>query len=108
MSLMSNVIAFPIQPVPQRLRRPASLVRAAVAGQTYWRRERDLRRVLRSDTLPAPGLILPRLQAEEDRLNIARQECAADYDLHQHVLLMIAILAESRAARAQTTLNVAR
>ena len=101
MSLMSNVLAFPVQPVMPRLRRPAALVRAAVAGQAHWRRDRDLRRTLRCDSLPAPGQALARLRADEDRMNTARQEGAADYDMQQHVMLMIAILAESRLAPAQ-------
>lgn len=96
MSMMSNILAFPIQPVITPLRRPAALVRAALEGQHHWRRDRDLRRVLRSEHIPAAGHALPRLREEEDRLNSARQEGAADYDMHQHVLLMIAILAESR------------
>lgn len=96
MNMISNILSFPLQPVMPRLRRPAALVRAAVAGQSHWRRERDLRRMLQSDNLPAPGCALPWLRAEEDRMNVARQEGAAHYDLHQHVLLMIAILAESR------------
>ena len=41
MSLMSNILTFPAQPVRQPLRRPAALVRAAIAGQARWRRERD-------------------------------------------------------------------
>ena len=100
MTMMTNIIAFPVQPVAQPLKRPATLVRAAVAGQTHWRRDRDLRRVLHSDSVPTAGAALPRLRAEEDRMNTARQEGAADYDLHQHVLLMIAILAESRVVPA--------
>lgn len=100
MSLMSNVLAFPAQPVLPVLRRPAALVRAAVAGQAHWRRDRDLRRTLRSDTVPGPGQALARLRADEDRMNAARQDGAADYDLQQHVMLMIAILAESRLAQA--------
>ncbi|SDL07404.1 hypothetical protein SAMN04487971_10610 [Paracoccus chinensis] len=101
MSLMSNVLAFPAQPVLPSLSRPAALVRAAIAGQAQWRRDRDLRRTLRSDSLPGPGQALAQLRADEDRMNAARQEGAADYDLHQHVMLMIAILAESRLAMAQ-------
>lgn len=101
MSLMSNVLSFPAQPVLPALRRPAPLVRAAVAGQALWRRERDLRRTLRSDSIPAPGQALARLRADEDRMNSARQEGAADYDLQQHVRLMIAILAEARLAAAR-------
>lgn len=100
MSMMSNVLAFPAQPVVPGLRRPAPLIRAAVAGQAHWRRDRDLRRVLRCDGLPAPRQALARLRADEDRMNFARQEGAADYDPRQHVMLMIAILAEARICHA--------
>lgn len=103
MSLMSNVLAFPAQPILPKLRRPAALIRAAVAGQTHWRRDRDLRRTLRCDSLPAPGQALARLRADEDRMNTARQEGAADYDMHQHVLLMIAILVESQLCQSEGT-----
>ncbi|WP_449041742.1 DUF6477 family protein [Paracoccus sp. (in: a-proteobacteria)] len=101
MSVMSNILAFPARPVGSALRRPAVLVRAAVAGQALWRRERDLRRVLHCESLPAPGQALARLREEEDRLNLARLEDAADYDMQQHVRLLIAILAESRLAPAR-------
>ena len=96
MSMMSNILAFPVQPVQAPLRRPAALLRAAVAGQPAYRRDRDLKRVLRCDTVPRPGHALAWLRAEEDRMNAARQEGAAEYDMPRHVLLMIAILAESR------------
>ncbi|MBB1492231.1 MULTISPECIES: DUF6477 family protein [unclassified Paracoccus (in: a-proteobacteria)] len=102
MSLMSNVLAFPAQPVLPRLRRPAALIRAAVAGQSQWRRDRDLRRTLRCEILPPPGKALARLRADEDRMNMARQEGAADYDMHYHVMLMIAILAESRLSSGES------
>lgn len=102
MSVMSNVLAFPACAVPAPaaapLRRPAALIRAAIAGQALWRRERDLRRVLGSDSTPAPGRALFRLRDEEDRLNAARLDGAADYDMRQHVLLLVAILAETRGA----------
>ena len=100
MSVMSNILAFPVQPVLPAMRRPAALVRAAIAGQSLWRRERDLRRLLHCESLPAPTQALPWLRAEEDRLNMARLEGAADYDMQCHVRLMIAILAESRLAMA--------
>ena len=38
-------------------------------------------------------------------MNAARQEGAAEYDLHQHVLLMIAVLAESRLLPAAAPLR---
>ncbi len=100
MSYMPNVIAFRPRPAAEPLRRPSALIRAAREGQAGWRRERDLKRVLRSDHCPAPGTSLPRLRAEEAALNNARLQHAADYDMHRHVMLMIAILAEMRAAVA--------
>lgn len=96
MSLAYNIIAFPVQPVPAPVRRPAALVRAATAGQAGWRRSRDLPRLMRGAPLPPPGAALPWLRAEEDRLNADRQAGAADYDMHRHVMLMIALVAESR------------
>ncbi|SEH91052.1 DUF6477 family protein [Paracoccus alkenifer] len=112
MSVMSNILAFPACAVPTYavpvpaaaahaaapLRRPAVLIRAAVAGQALWRRERDLRRVLGSDSTPAPGRALLRLREDEERLNTARLDGAADYDMRRHVLLLVAILAETRRA----------
>lgn len=98
MSYMPNVIAFRPRPVAQPLRRPCILIRAAREGQAGWRRDRDLRRLLRLDHIPVPGTALPRLRAEESLLNDARLARAAEYDMHRHVLLMIAILAEMRAA----------
>lgn len=100
MTCMPNVIAFRTRPLAEPLRRPSVLVRAAREGQAGWRRDRDLRRLLRLDACPAPGACLPRLRAEEAALNEARLHRAADYDMHRHVLLVIAILAEMRAAVA--------
>lgn len=98
MTAMPNVIAFRALPPSQSLRRPRVLISAARAGQSGWRRERDLPRLLRSDGCPRPGAALPRLRAEEARMNAARIEGAAEYDLQRHVMLMIAILAEMRIA----------
>lgn len=107
MTAMPNVIAFRPLPVNPPLRRPALLIRAARAGQSGWRRKRDLPRLLRSDHCPRPGAALLRLRAEEARLNAARLEGAAEYDLQRHVMLMIAILAEMRAAVAVAPVPVA-
>ena len=106
MSYMSNVIAFRPRPVAEPLRRPRSLIRAAREGQAGWKRDRDLKRLLRTDRCPAPGAALPRLRAEEALLNDARLQRAAEYDMHRHVLLMIAILAEMRAAVADAPVAV--
>lgn len=102
MTATPNVIAFRPRQPRSGLRRPALLIRAAREGQQAWKRERELPRLLRSDRCPAPGAALPRLRAEEAILNEARLDRAADYDMRRHVLLMIAILAEMRAAVAAT------
>lgn len=100
MTQTPNVIAFRPRQSQTSLRRPAALIRAAREGQAGWKRERELQRLLRTDRCPAPGAALPRLRAEEAMLNDARIERAADYDMRRHVMLMIAILAEMRAAVA--------
>ena len=106
MSYMPNIIQFQPRAVGAGLRRPRMLIRAARAGQSGWRRERDLPRLLRIDDCPTPGACLRRLRAEEEMLNAARLERSADYDLNRHVLLMIAILAEMRAAVAATPATI--
>ena len=100
MTAASNVIIFRPRSAPQGLRRPGTLIRAAREGQASWKRDRDLARLLRSDRCPAPGAVLSRLRAEEDLQNDMRVNQAAEYDLKRHVALMIAILAEMRAAVA--------
>ncbi|QBX34557.1 hypothetical protein E4191_07410 [Paracoccus liaowanqingii] len=100
MTAPSNVIVFRPRPSLHGLRRPGTLIRAAREGQASWKRDRDLARLLRSDGCPAPGAVLPRLRAEEDLQNDLRVTRAAEYDLKRHVALMIAILAEMRAAIA--------
>ena len=64
MSYMPNVIAFRPRTVSEPLRRPSILIRAAREGQAGWRRDRDLKRLLRLDHTPAAGNALPRLRAE--------------------------------------------
>ncbi len=88
------VIAFPVPRIAVPLRRPRVLLAAARAGQAGWRRDRALRRLMRSEVTPRPGAALPWLRAEEDRLNCARIEGAADYDMQRHVLVLIALVAE--------------
>lgn len=96
----ANIVRFRPRPQSHALRRPRSLIRAAREGQRGWRRERDLARLLRADHCPQPGAALQRLRAEEQMQNEMRLEKTADYDLRRHVLLVIAILAEMRAAVA--------
>lgn len=100
MTPATNIITFRPRAATLSLRRPRSLIRAAREGQTGWRRQRDLPRLLRADRCPAPGAALSRLRAEEEMQNAARLEKSDQYDMQRHVLLMIAILSEMRAAVA--------
>ncbi|SMO51479.1 DUF6477 family protein [Paracoccus laeviglucosivorans] len=98
MMMQPNVIFFQPRPRQPGFRRPRVLVQAARIGLRGWNRDRDLRRLLRCEELPMTGAALPRLRTEEERLNHARCERQADYDLQRHVLLLIAIMAETAAA----------
>ncbi|MFI0395114.1 DUF6477 family protein [Paracoccus jiaweipingae] len=105
-----NIIAFPLtsralgaaEPA-QKLRRPRSLIRAAQAGQSLWKRGRDLPRLLRCEALPGHDTALALLHQAESAQNAARLARRPDYDMHRHVLLMVAILAEMRAQRARNS-----
>lgn len=101
MTMMPNVIQFQPRPQIAALRRPRLLVQAARAGLSGWNRKRDLRRLLKSDDLPLPGMAVGVLRAEEERLDQARRDAKADYNLQRHILVLIAIIAETAAALPQ-------
>jgi hypothetical protein len=87
------------------LRRPKILVRAARCGVSDYRRERDLKRLLRQPRSTAPGATIGSLLAEETRLEATRAAGEATYSIQRHVAVLTAILAEARllppaAARA--------
>ncbi|MFD1796038.1 DUF6477 family protein [Paracoccus aurantiacus] len=98
MSFFADQTVFTLPAPPAPLRRPASLIRAAKAGQGAWHRTRDLPRLLGRETMPANPSAIRQLRAAEDAMNDARRESRADYDLHRHVRLIIALLAELRVA----------
>ena len=101
MTMMTSVIAFEPRASQPLLRRPRLLVQAARAGLAGWNRDRDLKRVLKCENVPKPGAALTRLHGEEARLDTARRENRAEYDLHRHIMVLIAILAETAAAAPQ-------
>lgn len=106
MTMMPNVIQFQPRPIGldramPRLRRPRLLVRAAKAGLAAYSRKRDLRRALKCEELPVIGAALSRLIAEEERLDQARRDGAADYDVQHHLLLLIALIAEALQGAAR-------
>ena len=78
------------------LRRPKILIRAARAGVVDYRRERDLKRLLRQARGTAPGVAIGTLLAEESRLEGTRTAGEATYSIQRHVAVLTAILAEAR------------
>jgi len=100
MTMIPNVIQFQPKPPLAELRRPRLLAVAARAGLTGYRRKRELRRILGCDDLPPSEAVISSLKYKEAALDLARREARADYDLQRHVLLLVAILAETRLARS--------
>lgn len=99
MSFVTDQNVFLLPPQPTSLRRPSTLIRAARAGQSGWRRDRDLARLLGRESAPAGPVALRMLRAAEEAADTARREGRAEYDLHRHVRLLIALLAEITAAQ---------
>lgn len=76
------------------LRRPRLLIRAAHCGMVDYRRDRDLRRLVAST--PTPERAVPRLIAEEERLEQTRRDGEASYSVARHIEVLIALMAEVR------------
>jgi hypothetical protein len=83
------------------MRRPKILIRAARAGVADYRRERDLKRLVKDAKGFMQGDALPPLLAEEHRLETTRTNGGATYSIQRHVAVLTAILAEVRRAPAQ-------
>lgn len=78
------------------LRRPSLLIRAAKFGLSDYRRDRDLRRLTQSSSLPSPGRALGLLMTEEGRIEETRRTGDATYSAARHIELLIALMAEAR------------
>ena len=78
------------------LRRPKILIRAARAGVIDYRRDRDLKRLLRQPRATASTHAIGSLLAEEGRLETTRTAGEATYSIQRHVAVLTAILAEAR------------
>jgi hypothetical protein len=78
------------------LRRPRLLIRAARHGALDYNRNRDLKRLMRSDPLPGPSRTVPRLMDLEAEMERTRQEGDASYSIARHVDVLIALMAEAR------------
>ncbi|MEL7345672.1 MAG: DUF6477 family protein [Pseudomonadota bacterium] len=80
----------------QSLSRPRLLIRAARFGLADYKRERDLKRLMPSNTVPAPARALESLIEEEARVETTRQEGDAAYSVSRHIELLVAMMAEAR------------
>lgn len=82
------------------LRRPKLLIRAARFGLSEYRRERDLRRLIRRPTSPEAAIRY--LLDEEHKLEQTRTEGRAYYCVTQHIEVLIALLAEVRLVQQKS------
>jgi Family of unknown function (DUF6477) len=89
------------------LRRPRILIRAARAGVVDYRRERDLKRLLKGGKAGAPQQAIGTLLAEEHRLESTRTCGGATYSIQRHVAVLTAIIAEARLLPAASPARAA-
>ncbi|MEM9247211.1 MAG: DUF6477 family protein [Pseudomonadota bacterium] len=80
----------------QTVTRPRLLIRAARLGLQDYNRNRDLKRILRGETLPGPTHALPRLMDMEANQEDTRKRGDATYSIAKHLEILIAIMAEAR------------
>ena len=78
------------------LKRPRILIRAARFGISDYSRSRDLCRILKTTSMPAPGPAIVKLMSEESLLESKRKAGDRSYKISQHVLVMIALMGEAR------------
>lgn len=78
------------------IRRPSLLIRAARLGLADYSRTRDLKRIMRVATLPAPTRAVRDLIETEAEMEQGRQSGLSTYSVIRHVEVMIALMAEAR------------
>ncbi len=78
------------------IRRPRILVRTARIGLEWYRRERDLKKLINTLTTPAPEQAVEKLAAAERELEEVRAAGHAHYDVQRHVAVLTALLGELR------------
>ncbi|AZL57694.1 hypothetical protein EI545_01845 [Tabrizicola piscis] len=81
------------------LRRPRLLMRAARFGLGDYRRERDLRRLVRCGL--SPEETVPTLMSVEAELEETRLAGDMSYSCARHIEVLIALLAEARLLRRE-------
>lgn len=85
--------------VPVSAKRPRVLIRASQIACKEFVRERDLKRVLGSTKIPKPGAALDTLSQIESRMDTARREKAAGYNVRAHIMVLAALMTELRFCR---------
>lgn len=89
------------------VRRPKLLIRAARAGLAEYRRDRDLKRVLRSPSPARDRSVIVPLLAEEARIEEQRLAGDATYSVQRHITVLTALIAEARIGQlAQPVLAI--
>jgi uncharacterized protein DUF6477 len=94
------------QTLLKNLRRPKILIRAARLGMHDYRRDRDLKRIARTTTLPPPTRAVEKLIWAEHVLEKSRKDGEASYDAHRHIRVLTALLAEARLLPAKARIEV--
>ena len=77
------------------LRRPNLMIRAARIGVETYRRERDLKRLLRAQGLPTPGTSLGNLLTIEREMEANRTAGDSTYSITRHIEVLTALMAEA-------------
>ena len=84
------------------LNRPSLLIRAARIGLLNYNRNRDLKKIVRDENVPAYGKALPKLISVENQMEGKRLEGDNAYSIANHVLVLIALMAETGFAQARS------
>ena len=79
------------------LRRPRLLLRAARFGLGDYRRDRDLRRLVKCGH--SPEETVPSLMSTEEQLEATRLSGDASYSIARHIDVLIALLSEVQLLR---------
>lgn len=78
------------------LRRPRLLIRAARFGLVDYNRERDLRRLMKTESAPTPSVALGVLIEQEEQLEEIRINGDANYSVSRHIEVLVALMGEAR------------
>lgn len=96
-----------IQSMLQMLHRPKILIRAARHGLVDYNRNRDLRRLLKTDTAPSTGQAIMALLNEEKSLESKRKTGEASYSVMRHIEVLVALMREAQVFTQTTRQNAA-